>query len=104
MISSSLKRLVIGGEGAAGAKEEIVHLFLQELSGLGVHGAQAVFVDEHGLMTKPVLPGLSGYILKDAFAEFARIGRTVQTLSHAAELDAIYRSVHDKGASPLNVQ
>ena len=91
-----LGRSVIQRWGGAHAKEEAVHLFFQVFSGLGVHGAQAVFVDEHGLVAEPVLPGLPGDILEDPLAEFAGIGGTVEAFGLAAELDAIYHSSHEE--------
>src|ERR1700693_467570 len=70
------------------------HLLGQVFSCAWIGQAQAIFVDQHRLLAQPLCPGLLRHVLEDALAELARIGREIQALGFAAELDAIYRACH----------
>ncbi len=79
---------------AAGAKEVILHLFFQVLAMLGIHGTEVLLVDEHGLQTKPLLPGFLGDLLEYALTQLAGIGGEVEPFGVLVELDAVDGSRH----------
>jgi hypothetical protein len=77
------------------AEEMLFHLARQVLSGALVGQVQTVFIDQHGLLAHPLGPGLLAHLLPDALAEFARVGREVQSFSLNAELDALNSACHE---------
>src|SRR5450759_6031728 len=79
------------GVGTA-AEEVLFQLFGQILPRRAVRQVEAVLVDQHGLMLDPLLPGFLGYVFPEALAQFSRVGREIQTLGLAAELDAFHHS------------
>src|SRR5690606_20318328 len=82
-----------GGLGAA-AEEELLHLPLQELAGLGLDRRQPVLVDQHRLVREPALPGLLRDVVENALPELAGIGGEVQPLRFPAEQHAVDGSCH----------
>src|SRR5690606_7482292 len=89
-----LLRLEVRRRSRAFAEEELFHLAFQELAGLRLDRAEAVFVDQHGLVAQPFPPGFLGHVFVDALAEFARMGRARQAGRFAAEADAVNHSRH----------
>src|SRR6185503_8219656 len=83
----------------AGAEQELLHLRLQELAGLGLDGRQPVLVDEHGLMLQPTGPGLARNALVDSPPELPGIGRPVETGRLAFEHYTLHRSGHVESSS-----
>src|SRR5687768_1555429 len=61
---------------------------------LRVGQIEAVLVHQHGLLLQPLLPRLLRHVLPDALAERAGIGRELQAIGLAAQLDALHRSSH----------
>src|SRR5690349_12694241 len=57
------------------AEEELLHLELEPLAMRGLDRRQPIFVDQHHLVTHPLLPRLLRDVLEDAFAELTRIRR-----------------------------
>jgi len=79
-------------------KQEFLHFGFEEGAVFGVEGGQAVFVDEHGLMCQPFLPGVVADIGEYALAEFAGPGDEGEAvgllLFVLAEDGAGHRAVH----------
>src|SRR5690348_367769 len=75
-------------------EEKLLHLSFQKLPRLRFDHREPVFVDEHGLVAQPLLPGLLRHLLVDALAEFARIGRTLQPRQFLTQQDASDRARH----------
>src|SRR5262245_65126711 len=78
----------------AGAEEEFLHLADEELPRLRLEGHEAVFVDQHGLVPEPLLPGFPRDLLEDALAELTRIRRAIEAFRLAAELHAVDHPGH----------
>ena len=76
------------------AEEVLLHLLGEVLAGADIRQVQAILVHQHGLVLEPLRPGFLRHVLEDALAQFARIGREVEALGLAAELDAFHRSCH----------
>lgn len=76
------------------AEEEFLHLALQVLPRLRLDGAQPVLVDQHGLVGKPLLPGLLRHVLVDALAELAGVRLVVQAIGRDAEQGAVDGAGH----------
>ena len=49
---------VVGGFVAAVAEQEFFHFAHNHFFGFGVHGVQSIFVNQHGLVVYPLVPGL----------------------------------------------
>jgi len=75
----ALFRHVAFGRFGAFAEQELFHLLLDELPVARVDRAQAVFIDQHGLVRHPFLPGLLGDGVEYSLAEFARVSLEGQT-------------------------
>src|SRR5690606_35690824 len=75
-------------------EEEFLHLAFQELARLRVDGAEAILVDEHGLVPQPLLPAGFRDVLEDALAELAGIGLEVQAFGALLQHDAINHACH----------
>ena len=67
-------RHVLGGFLAAFAEQKFFHLGDDHFLGFGVHGIKPVFIDQHGLVVNPLVPGLLRDVLENAFAELAGPG------------------------------
>src|SRR3954447_12540165 len=80
----------------ARAEEMVFHLALEVLAGALVGQVQAVLVDQHRLLLEPLLPGFLADAVVEALAEFAGVGRKVETLGLATELDAVDRAWHSR--------
>jgi hypothetical protein len=82
----------LGWRGAF-AEKELRHLLFQKLAGLGLERRQPVLVDQHGLMTQPLLPRPF-----DTFQKAACPSRPDRaggpTLGFDTELDAFHHSSH----------
>jgi len=78
----------------AGAEEMALHLLGQIITGFFVGKIEAVFIDQHLLQFQPFLPGLLRYVIEDAFAELARIGRKIQPFRFASQFYALDNSRH----------
>ena len=105
-MGGSASRLGLGGDVAFGgfyvaAEEEFFHFFAQELARLGVEWVEAVFVDQHGLMSQPLLPRGFGDFGVDALAERAGPGGEVQTFGVDAEFGAVDGAAHDYFSSSV---
>jgi len=89
-----LWRDVAGGHVGAIAEEVLLHLLGEILPRLDVGEVEAVLVHQHGLVLEPLLPGFLRHVLEDALAELPRVGREVEPVGLAAELDAFHRACH----------
>src|SRR3990172_331693 len=76
------------------AEQEFLHLAGQELAGLGLEEHEPVLVDQHGLVSEPLLPGLLRDLVVNALAELTRIRRAIETFRLAAEQYALDHSCH----------
>ena len=79
------------------AAEVLLQLLVEELAGLRVHDAEAVLVDQHGLVRQPCRPGGLADVGEDALAQLAGVGHEVQAFGVAlfvlAEDGARHRSI-----------
>src|SRR3954467_14372203 len=73
----------------AAAEEMSLGLLHEVLPRLGIGEIEAILVHQHGLLLEPLGPRLLGDVLPDALAEVAGVGREIQTVGLAAELDAL---------------
>jgi hypothetical protein len=71
-----------------------LHLLGEVLPRARIGEAQPVLVHQHRLVLEPLRPRLLGDILVDPLAQLARIGREVEPLGFAAELDAMNHACH----------
>ncbi|CAI06694.1 hypothetical protein ebA1085 [Aromatoleum aromaticum EbN1] len=76
------------------AEEMLFHLFGEVLPCPRIHQVEAIFIDQHGLVLHPLLPGFLGHILENALAQRARHRRQVQPFRFAPKLDAIDHTGH----------
>ena len=83
----------LGNVGAA-AEKVLFHLAREVLAGTRIGQVQPVFIDQHRLLLEPCGPGFLADVFPDAFAEFAGIGREVETFGLFAELDALDHACH----------
>src|SRR6185437_9967861 len=72
----------------------LAHLLLEVLARARVREVQAVLVHEHLLVLEPALPRLLRDALPQPLAELSRIGRKVESLGLAPELDALHHARH----------
>src|SRR5690242_21649241 len=77
------------------AEEELLHLVLEPLAMRGLDRRQAVLVDQHDLVTHPLLPGFLRDILENALAELTRIRLPVEAGRFFLQQYAIHHSAHD---------
>ncbi|KAI1691751.1 hypothetical protein DdX_21651 [Ditylenchus destructor] len=70
------------------AEEVLFHLPSQVLAGAQIGQVQPVLVDQHGLLLEPGGPGFLADAFPDPLAQFAGVGREVETFGLFAELDA----------------
>src|SRR5690242_18822528 len=94
LMRSGRRRDVAGGLVRAAAEEVVLHLALQVFACALVGQVQAVLVDQHRLLLEPLLPGFLADAFVDALAQLAGIGREVEALGFAAELDALDGACH----------
>src|SRR5690606_16545956 len=73
---------------------ELVELALQKGLGGGVQQVQALFVDQHGLVFQPVLPGLARYGVEDVLAAGAGVGRCGQAFHFFLVFAAEHGAAH----------
>jgi len=91
---------LVGGDVAFGllhftaTEQEFLHLGAEELACLGVERVEAVFVEQHGLVGHPLLPGLLGNLSVDALAERAGPGGEVEAFGVDVELGAMDGATH----------
>src|SRR5690606_36385794 len=91
---SGARRHVAGGPLGTVPEEVALHLSGKVFARARIGQAQPVLVDEHRLVAQPVLPGLFGYLFVDSLADFAGIGREIQSFGQLAELDAVDHPGH----------
>src|SRR6185503_2990659 len=91
---SLLRRNVPGSGVRAGAEEMPLGLLHEVLARLGIGEIEAVLVHQHGLLLEPLRPCLLRDVLPDALAEIAGVGREIETVGLAAELDALHHPSH----------
>jgi hypothetical protein len=89
-----LRRHVARSSVGALTKEMLLHLFGKLFSGADICKVEPVFVDEHGLVLDPALPGFLRHALENSLAELAGLGREIQPLGLAPEFDALHQSCH----------
>src|SRR5207245_11093173 len=82
------RRDIAGGNVGAGAEEMILHLLREIVARLLVGEVEPVLIDQHLLVFDPLLPRLLRHVLEYALAALARIGREIEPLGLAPELDA----------------
>src|SRR5688572_10704868 len=82
------------GPGGAGAEQEFLHLLGEKLPRLELDRRQPVFVHQHRLVTKPLLPGVPGDVVVNALSERTWIGAAIETLGFALQVTAIHHSRH----------
>src|SRR5258708_12400350 len=63
---SGFWRLVVGRALGTRPEEELLHLSLQKLAGLGLDRREPVLVDEHDLVLDPPGPAFARNLLEDA--------------------------------------
>src|ERR1700743_1841850 len=90
LLGRHISRSLIG----AFAEEELLRLLHQILTRARIGHVQAVFVDQHGLLLEPRLPGFLRDALVDPFAELARQRRKIETFGFLAELRALNHASH----------
>ena len=78
------------------AEEMLLDLLSQVFAMLGIDQIEPVLVDDHGLHLDPLLPRFLGNVLENPLAKGARIGRKIEALCLAAELDAFDGACHVK--------
>ena len=59
-----------------------------------VDRAEAIFVDQHGLMTEPHLPGFFGDIFKNALTQVTRISWCIQPFGLFIQLHTLHHTAH----------
>ena len=79
----------------------VFHLPGQVLARAGISQIQAVFIDQHGLMLEPGGPCFFAHALPDTLAEFAGIGRSVQSFRFSTDVDDIYSACQLMPSLPL---
>src|SRR3569623_1230683 len=84
-----LGRHIALGQRRARAEDIFLHIALDKKPSLGVDGAKAILVDEHGLVLEPHLPRLFRDVFEDALAEGAGVGRYREAFGLSAQLDAL---------------
>ena len=72
----------------------LLHLPRQVLAGTCVGEVQPILIEQHGLMTQPIGPGLFADVLENPLAQFAGVRRKIQPFGVLAELDAMNGSGH----------
>jgi len=85
---------VFRGQIGAIAEEELLHLLFEKATGLGIHGAEAILVDEYGLLAQPILPSLLRDMVEDTLTQVTRIGLTVETLRLPMKFAALDQTAH----------
>src|SRR5690348_2592282 len=78
------------------AEEMALGLLHEVLAGARIGEVEAVLVHQHRLVAQPLLPRFLRDVLPDALAELAGVGREIQPLGLAAELDALHHPCHRK--------
>src|SRR5437867_12577329 len=81
---SGFRRDVTRRHIGTAAEEMPLHLLGEILPCARIGKAQAILVDKHRLLAQPLRPRFLGYVFEDALAEFARIGREIETFGLAA--------------------
>src|SRR5262245_48279786 len=76
------------------AEEVLFHFSYEECPCLRLERHEPVFVDQHGLVAKPRLPGFLRDVLEDALAELTGIRRAIEAFRLATELHALDHSGH----------
>src|SRR5687767_5807393 len=72
----------------------VVHLLREVVARLLVGEVEPVLVHQHLLVLEPLPPRFLRHVLEDALAELARIGREIESLGLATELDALDHACH----------
>src|SRR5439155_17428526 len=72
----------------------ILHLLREVVARLLVGEVEPVLVHQHLLVLEPLLPRFLRHVLEDALAELAGIGREIEPLGLAPELDALDYARH----------
>jgi hypothetical protein len=94
-----LKRCKTLGQGGAIPKKILIHLGTQKSACLGLDRRKAVFVDQHGLVRKPLAPGFFRNLIEEAFAELAGKRREVQPFQFLVMTYAKHRARHRRFGS-----
>src|SRR5712691_2877914 len=71
-----------------------LHLLCEVVARLLVGEVEPVLVHQHLLVLEPLLPRYLRHVLEDALAELAGIGRVLEPLGLAPELDALHHPCH----------
>src|SRR5262245_14743839 len=88
------RRNVTGRTVGAGAEEMLLHLAHKIIPSFLVGKVEPVLIHQHLLMLQPLPPGLLRYLLENALAQLAWIGREIKAFRLAAQLDALYHPGH----------
>lgn len=67
------------------AEQKSEHVLLDDLDGLRVRGAEAVFIHNHREPFQPPFPALFGYVLVDPVAQRPGVGPAIETFRLALE-------------------
>src|SRR5688572_13570163 len=97
------RRHVAGGHVGAAAEEMVLHVLREVVARLLVRQVEPVLVHQHRLVREPLPPRVFRHVLENALAELTRIGREIEPLGLAAELDAFdgarhCASIHERRA------
>ena len=71
------------------AKEKCFHLSRQVGLVFGINQTQVLLVDQHSLVSKPLLPCFFRDLLKDSLSEISSPRRKIKTLSLSFKNDAV---------------
>src|SRR5258708_20677516 len=89
---SGFWRLVVGRALGTRPEEELLHLSLQKLAGLGLDRREPVLVDDHDLVLDPPGPAFARNPLESALPQRARVEHSIQPRGFPLETGAMHRS------------